>query len=85
MAGDLVLAWSGDTLYHLQRIAGKGGFVTFRRLPANWQAQMEQRAEPAEPAAPAKAGPLHYAFLAALGLAVAGACVGEQTLEVPGF
>ena len=51
--------------------------MTFKRLPANWQAQLEQRAEPAAPAAPAKAGPLHYSFLAALGLAVVGACVGE--------
>jgi len=52
--------------------------VTFKRLPANWQAQLEQRAAPAEPAEPAKAGPLHYGFLAALGLSVAGACVGES-------
>ena len=52
--------------------------MTIKRLPDNWQAQLEQRAEPAEPAAPAKAGPLHYGFLAALGLAVVGACVGEM-------
>lgn len=84
MAGDFVLAWSGDTLYRLQRIAGKDGFVTFRRLPAKW-AQMEKHAEPAAPATPAKAGLLHHGFLAALALAVAGACVGERMLGVPSW
>lgn len=62
----------------MRRIEGKDGFVTFRRLPPNWQAKLEEPAEPAGAAAPSKAGPLHYAFLAALALAVAGACVGER-------
>ncbi|PRW33179.1 hypothetical protein C2E21_7763 [Chlorella sorokiniana] len=75
VAADFILAWAGDTLYRTARIEGKDGFVTFERLPANWQAQLAKSAEPAEPAAPTKAGPLHYCFLAVLGLAVAGACV----------
>lgn len=63
--------------YRVRRIEGKDGFVTFKRLPANWQAKLAEP-EPAEAAAPSTAGPLHYSFLAALALAVAGACVGER-------
>lgn len=60
---------------------GAKGFVTFKkRLPANWQAKADaaqQAAEAAEGDAAAE-GPLRLAFLAALALALVGACVGES-------